>query len=903
MVRLIVLLLLLTAEVALANNQNQSIGNSVTPGSNLILTEDFSSQFILSPMDFHFDNTNGQKDLGAFSQDSLPWQRFKSLGTNLSMETRSLWLKLPLLNSSKTKNKWVLEAPWSSTENIQAYLVTNHNNQTIELERDQFHHVPLWRFNLSPGDSARLLLHIKSPAFIQVPLKLYSNDIFPKENLLTLISIAFVVGIMFTLSIYNAYIGSVTKDVAYIYYCATHLSAIMLYISLSGYGNYIWATSGLVSQTITAIAAASTIATGTLFSINLLDLRKNMPRIATAFTYSALLWPAMALSLAVLPHFIIFGVGIFYAGIICFAILICCIFLVYRNHPMAKYYVTVWLVLIATAVSYILTLFEFVPLNIFTLHIPLFGLVVEAVLLSLALGHRISTYKYQNIAAEAENRLKSDFLAKMSHEIRTPMNGVIGMSELLSQTQLNTQQEYYNKMIRTSGESLLGVINDVLDFSNIEAGKMELETNTFSLRELMTYTIGIYQTRVEEQKVPLYCKVDPSIPDMIVGDQTRLRQILINLIGNAYKFTDKGYISISIHQEGNNPALLRFTIDDTGIGISNKAKKLLFQSFTQLNASPNRTYSGSGSGLGLNICKQLCTMMGGTIGVNSEERHGSSFWFTAKLSPIYDPLFDYDRDLHLSHGKRRVVILWNNKHSHLITKFLFDNCYHHVFPCESLESVKMNIDTHNQYEIGIIADASAIKEEDLLSVITEHPTLNWGIYDDHTLLDANIDELNIQNIPRWGMMDSILSVFNTHLGEEIVEEEKSDIKPTRSLNVLVAEDNKVNQAVITGFMKKLGHTIISTDDGIAAVKSYTQNNETIDVILMDCEMPNMDGYEATKNIRQYELKHELAKTPVIAFTSHAFDEQKTRGLDAGMDEYLAKPVTFDSLEKMLSQYF
>ncbi len=387
----------------------------------------------------------------------------------------------------------------------------------------------------------------------------------------------------------------------------------------------------------------------------------------------------------------------------------------------------------------------------------------------------ISAKKAAETAAEA----KSIFLANMSHEIRTPMNGIIGMVDILKKTPLNDEQKEYLQIVESSGENLLIIINDILDYSKIEAGRIELEHIPFKLHQEIRNVVKILQIQADRKKLPIYIEMDKEVPEYLLGDPVRLKQIIINLVNNAIKFTDKGEIRIKIEKQSVNglQAHILFEISDTGIGISEEGRSRLFQSFSQGDKSTTRKFGGTG--LGLAICKNLSEMMGGEIGVKSEEGKGSTFWFTVTLDTTDQETYEQD-------------------------------------------SSKEHVNTRTK-------------------------------------------------------------------------------KSKTNLKILLAEDNLINQKVAMVNLSNLGHQVEVANNGKEAVDKFKMKN--FDLIFMDIQMPEMDGLEATKKIRDIENSQNVVrKIPIIAMTANSMEGDREKCLQSGMDDYVSKPFKQNELVTIFSKY-
>jgi signal transduction histidine kinase/CheY-like chemotaxis protein/HPt (histidine-containing phosphotransfer) domain-containing protein len=510
------------------------------------------------------------------------------------------------------------------------------------------------------------------------------------------------------------------------------------------------------------------------------------------------------------------------------------------------------------------------------------------------------------VQALEATRLKSQFLANMSHEIRTPMNGVMAMTDLLLRTRLDERQTRFAETVQASARSLLTIVNDILDFSKIEAGKYELTPSNFDLRAQVQEVVELLAPRAAQKRLELAYRIAPELPQIVHADADRFKQVITNLVGNAIKFTERGEVSLSIGMERleEGDLLLRCSVRDTGPGISAENLKRLFNSFSQVDGSSTRRYGGTG--LGLVISRKLAQLMGGDVTVESALGEGSVFTFSARARNVTQGT----RPSLAAHSEKRVLIVDDSRATRAL---LEEQLVYWGVRCVTVESaadallcIEQALMDGEPFDAALVdaelPDESGIELAKAASrAAVPLPVVLMSVQGDSSR-PTTVNHLPTLAKPlrESDLYDRLMDVF--HLPEARRPSARSRQRAVRQLrgHVLAVDDNEINQSVAEELLKDLGLTVDVVGNGLEAFQAM--QSKRYSAVLMDCQMPVMDGYSAAKAIRAWERENDVARTPIIALTAHAFSGERDKVLSAGMDDYMTKPVPARQLETVLARW-
>lgn len=861
-----------------------------------------------------------KKNLGSSIQwiedasDKLTFEQVRNLASknfnppeaytfNQGYTSSSYWLKFQIEFSAELiDSHWLLEIPFPLLDYVALYTPDANNDYSVIYTGDRsfFSKRDIdttdFVFNIRPKQQINTyFIHVKTQDSLQVPLYLWAENAYPKHNALATGLQGAYFGIMIVMILYNLFIYLSVRDLSYLYYIGYISCFTIFQSSMEGYSfEYLWPNNTWWANINIPFLGILSLFFAALFARNMLNTKELLPRLDKVIL-------TVTSTLFIILPIILFGsykLGIYTALITSFVffnlILFTAFLAAYKGDRTAKVFAVAWSIFLLGGGIGLLGMLDILPLKYASQTAIQIGSALEVILLSLALADRINLIEREKTEIEAHsktmlleankqlensNRVKDEFIATISHEIRTPMNGILGSTQLLADTDLKEDQIIYIDTINSSGKILIEILNNILDYSKIEANKLAIESSEFELEELINECADFFSGISAQKQVKLFIRIHKGTPKIIRSDPLRLKQILLNLLSNAFKYTSRGQIVIHAQSDKNNQDTLLIEVEDSGSGLNHEQQDMLFQPFVQVDGSSSREKGGTG--LGLAICKKLTQLMGGEIGVHSFPGEGATFWFTTNIELIKQGETE-------NYSETNVCILLDGNYQESLIK-----------------------DQLQDWGVSIIS-RHLIKYDQNISIISNKNHLN-------ELLELGVPEKNIIIIsndiqPKTDYRQNINSPITPNkLRTSLLENSNYKAKLSKmasvklkatpdfsQLKVLAVDDNNVNRMIINKMLKKYKVEADIAEGGVEAMNIIKQQEKHYDLILMDIEMPIKDGYQTTREIRQFELESGTPPSNIIAVSAHSMKESRGKVLISGMEGFLSKPIDQNILVDILT---
>ncbi len=849
---------------------------------------------------------------------------------NAGFTPASYWYRLTLQDSTgdpASGGSWFVEVGFPLLDYVDIYLPRSDGGWQVIHTGDQlpFANRPLRHRNfmvplrLAPGEPATIYLHINTQSAHVVPVTLWSSLALYKRAQDELMLLGGYYGIMLVLILYNIFVYLAVRDRSYLDYILFVLfCGVLLSLSLNGLGvEYFWGDSPRWINASTPFHISATFFWLMAFTQSFLQTRTHFPRLHAWLIGLQLACLGGAALAFTADYSVSIRVTILLGGVCSLVAVVTTARALVFGVRAARFYLVAWAVYSVATLTQVAQVSDLLPAHLITSYIVQMGTAAAVLLLSLALADRINIERREKERlikeqqrAEMGMLAKSEFLARMSHEIRTPMNAIVGFTDLALRADKETKRLEFLSNIRVASQTLLTIINDILDFSKIEAGKLKLEHQEFRLQPIMEKLGVLFSQRAAEKGVELVLSTPAQLPTVVVGDAVRLEQILVNLTSNALKFTERGEVEVGLVQESavQGKAVLHFTVRDTGIGLTEEQSARLFKPFSQADHSTTRKYGGTG--LGLNISRQLVEMMGGQIGVNSIPGMGSTFWFTIAFEVP---------ETEVAHAGKVVP----DKLRDLRTLVVDDSATARKVYSEMLRSMGLMPETvssgqeavrrFNESPYGLVFMDWLMPGMDGLEaarriralprgatvpivMITAHPRDELSRHMRPGVVNATLSK----PITPPDLYETLIGLFDSQPGLKRILPKLGEVAGAgklRGARILLVEDNPLNQRVAVEILHALGLKVDIANDGAEGVAAVAKRD--YDAVLMDMQMPVMDGLEATRRIRQ---QPEHARLPIIAITANVLPRDTERCLKAGMNDFLPKPINPGQMIRVLCKW-
>ena len=839
--------------------------------------------------------------------DAYPWRTPDGHTLNLGFSRERCWLRLQIEGPRQGSTAWWLRIDDALLDDIEV-LVRHGDQAPVQYragmarpfsERPVTYRKPTFPLPLTAGTTTTVLIGVQSHHTIQLPLRLGQTEAFRRADAAADQRQALFFGAMLVMLCYNLLLFVSVREPAYLYYVGWTASLTALQAILQGYPQqYLWPEAAALGSHALTVLLPLIVLIGGYFTQAFLELREHRPALARLIRFNTHAAVLMLVLASFLPLWLAMPLNLLL--LLCFdlSVLLVISLRVRAGHQDARYFAIAWLCLLTGGLLITLNKFALLPRTPLTEGLLQVGILLDVLLLALALAARINRLKasqleatrlrseMETLQASSRNQAKSEFLVTMSHQIRTPMQGILGMADLLRRGDVSAdRQRQYAETIYNASDAVIGVMNDLLDHSRIESGHLALTSGEARVEELVSDVVALFVASAADKDLPIYTYIDSRVPAVIITDAVRVKQILTNLLSNALRFTDSGQISISVSvrspADRDGKLMLALEVTDTGIGVDDATRAIL------LGDHPEQL------GLGLSVSRKLCTLLGGELGLTSSPGHGASFHFNLPCHQGPTPAEDSKL------AQRRLLVITARQALRLSVCQLAERW--------GMETRALALSRSGDPVPADDVDVLVVDQQSYLALGCQNPppftNLPWIVLveRDQRLIAATPANRPLLELPLESrrLRTTLMALLeHTDPAARDDQDEPDDTLPER---VLVVDDDVVSQVVIRSLLESMAVSAQVADDGARAAASVAPAQPHWQVIFMDCEMPGMNGYDATAAIRQQEQAQGRQRCWIIGLSAHAGVDAVTRAEQAGMDDYLSKPVTRDQLYQALAR--
>jgi len=875
----------------------------------------------------YFIDTENSYDLERVKNTQKKWKENFSNTFNLGYENDPVWIRIHLTFEEIASHNWYLHLASALQRDIEIYFFQKNNlikeyqikHIASSSEKSYPHPNFVFPFTAHSQDDLQIYIRVNNSRMIVMPIYLENSKNIAEKTQNMLFNFGIMFGLLSALILINLVLYFINKDIIYLYCTAFSFATAIYLASSTGIGfSIFWSDSPNLDSNIILFSISIIIVSSCLFTLEFFNI--NQESFALRMYLYAISLCAIVISLPYLNLDLSLTIRL-YSSLVMIASLsyIAIGFYHYKKfHTFySLYYIASWLVFFGLNLAHLVTGYILEIDNILVQYSTQMSFIFLTILFSFSLVAKHKHLKQRESQDVLDNITRNNFLTKIGHEIKTPMTGIIGMTELLASRLKDPTNQHYNKIVFQSSQNLLTIINDILDYSKIQTGKIKINKNQFNLENLVIDAIEIFKVRAMEKFLEIVADIDSDLPLQIIGDEQRIKQIIKNLLSNAVKFTPEGQIIVKVKLIEAHSGLIKISVIDSGKGIEEPYQQVLDNALTKGKIpKPSLSRENGGIGLGLTITKQLIEMMDGDIGFSSRKGLGSTFWVRLTMPACETNFSNQGKNQQQELEGLRILIVDDNFTFCELLKVQLEKWGAEAYVAnngeQALNLLLKNQRTRTHFDLVSIDlymplmdglelgrqmnehNALRMIPRVLLTSVSNPPSRTQ-------LLDSGISLTTEKPVAANALYSSFVKALNNDIDLPIDTSEQSHEK-RESLRILLVEDDEINQITLKSMLNELGHKVNVLFNGQEALELMQADDRNFDMMLIDCELPKMNGYEATRNIRKWERKQQRLPLVIVALTLGILDDEQESWLSAGMDTFIEKPINTQKLRELIDSY-